>query len=62
MLEYPAPNNPFGLKGVGEPPIMLGAATLANAVADAIGARVYELPLTPERVLRALTRGEEDPA
>ena len=32
---------------------VLGAATLANAVANALGARVYELPLTPERVLRA---------
>lgn len=53
VLEVPAPHNPFGLKGVGEPPIMLGAAALANAVADALGARVYELPITPERVLRA---------
>ncbi len=53
IVECPAPNNPFGLKGVGEPPIMLGAAALGNAVANARGARVYELPLTPERVLRA---------
>lgn len=58
VLEHPALDNPFGLKGVGEPPIMLGAATLANAVADALGARVYELPLTPERILRAARHAE----
>jgi len=45
---------PFGAKGIGEPPIIPIPAAIANAVADATGARVYELPLTPERVARAL--------
>lgn len=45
---------PFGAKGVGEPPILAVPAAVANAVADATGQRVYELPLTPERVARAL--------
>jgi CO/xanthine dehydrogenase Mo-binding subunit len=45
---------PFGAKGLGEPPIIPVPAAVANAVADATGARVYELPLTPERVARAL--------
>jgi CO/xanthine dehydrogenase Mo-binding subunit len=45
---------PYGAKGVGEPPIIPVPAAVANAVADAIGARVYELPLTGERVARAL--------
>jgi nicotinate dehydrogenase medium molybdopterin subunit len=45
---------PFGAKGVGEPPIVPVAAAVANAVADATGARLTELPLTPERVARAL--------
>jgi len=45
---------PFGAKGVGEPPIIPVPAAVANAVADATGARVAELPLTPERVARAL--------
>ena len=45
---------PFGMKGLGEPPIIPVPAAVANAVADATGARVLELPLTPERVARAL--------
>ncbi|HUI38324.1 MAG TPA: xanthine dehydrogenase family protein, partial [Thermoplasmata archaeon] len=45
---------PFGAKGLGEPPIIPVPAAVANAVADATGARVHELPLTPERVARAL--------
>jgi CO/xanthine dehydrogenase Mo-binding subunit len=45
---------PFGAKGLGEPPIIPVPAAVANAVADATGARVVELPLTPERVARAL--------
>ncbi|MCI4324952.1 MAG: xanthine dehydrogenase family protein molybdopterin-binding subunit [Thermoplasmata archaeon] len=45
---------PFGAKGLGEPPIIPVPAAVANAVADATGARVTELPLTPERVARAL--------
>ena len=45
---------PFGAKGVGEPPIIPVPAAVANAVADAIGARIYELPLSAERVARAL--------
>ena len=43
-----------GAKGVGEPPIIPVPAAVANAVADATGHRVRELPLTPERVARAL--------
>jgi CO/xanthine dehydrogenase Mo-binding subunit len=45
---------PFGAKGIGEPPIIPVPAAVANAVADATGTRVFELPLTPERVARAL--------
>ncbi len=45
---------PFGAKGLGEPPIIGVPAAVANAVADATGTRVFELPLTPERVTRAL--------
>ena len=45
---------PFGAKGVGEPPIIPVPAAVANAVADATGARVTELPLSAERVARAL--------
>ena len=47
---------PFGAKGIGEPSSTSGAPAIANAVADAIGTQITELPLTPERVLRALKR------
>ncbi len=45
---------PFGAKGVGEPSLTPTAAAIANAVRDAIGGRVYGLPITPERVFFAL--------
>jgi len=45
---------PFGAKGIGEPPIIPVPATIAAAVRDACGAHVTELPLSPERVARAL--------
>ena len=45
---------PFGSKGMGEPAFAPVAASIANAVADAIGVRIFELPITPERVVRAL--------
>ena len=54
MVEVPSGLGPFGAKGVGEPPVIPGAAAWANAVRDACGARVTELPLTPERVWRAM--------
>jgi len=44
-------------QGCGEPAIVCMGAVLANAVADAIGARVFQLPMTPERVLEAIRRG-----
>ena len=40
--------------GLGEPPIVATAAAVANAVADAIGTRVFQLPLTPKNVLEAI--------
>jgi xanthine dehydrogenase YagR molybdenum-binding subunit len=53
----PVANN-LGVKGVGEPPIIPTAAAIANAVANAIGVRVTDLPITPMKVLRALARVE----
>jgi CO/xanthine dehydrogenase Mo-binding subunit len=47
---------PHGAKGMGETGIVSPAPAIANAVARATGARVYELPLTPERVWRALEK------
>jgi CO/xanthine dehydrogenase Mo-binding subunit len=45
---------PYGAKGVGEPPIVPTAAAVANAIYDAVGVRIRSLPLTPEKVLKAL--------
>jgi CO/xanthine dehydrogenase Mo-binding subunit len=52
--------NSVGGKGLGEPPIIPPAAAIANAVADAIGVRVLDLPITPDRVLAALKRAQEE--
>ncbi len=54
LVEAPGGDGPFGARLVGEPPIIPPAAAIANAIADAIGARVCDLPITPERVWRAL--------
>jgi CO/xanthine dehydrogenase Mo-binding subunit len=51
---------PFGAKGIGEPSSTSGAPAIANAVADAIGVQITQLPITPERVLRALRRKERE--
>jgi CO/xanthine dehydrogenase Mo-binding subunit len=54
IVEVPSEEGPYGARGVGEPSIIPGAAAIANAVEDAIGARVTEAPITPERILRAM--------
>ncbi|MBI3973126.1 MAG: xanthine dehydrogenase family protein molybdopterin-binding subunit [Chloroflexi bacterium] len=54
MVEMPTKNGPFGVKGIGEPPIAPGVACLVSAVADATGVWINEVPLTPERVLHAI--------
>jgi CO/xanthine dehydrogenase Mo-binding subunit len=45
---------PFGAKGVGEPGLVPTAPAIANAVYDAIGIRIRDLPITPEKILAAL--------
>ena len=54
VLEVPAPEGPFGARGVGEPPIVPAPAAIANAIEDATGLRLVELPLTPERIALGL--------
>jgi CO/xanthine dehydrogenase Mo-binding subunit len=54
IIESGEGKGPFGARGIGEPPIGPPAAALANAVEDAVGVRITELPITPERVARAL--------
>lgn len=50
----PDPEGPFGAKGVGEHGCIPTAAAIANAIYDAVCVRLYELPMTPERVLKAI--------
>jgi xanthine dehydrogenase molybdenum-binding subunit len=54
LVEEGEPTGPFGAKGVGEPGIVPTAPAIANAVYDAIGVQVKELPITAERVLDAM--------
>ncbi len=54
IVEQPDDTGPFGAKGIGEPPIVGIAPAIANAVVHATGAQLRQLPMTPERVLRAL--------
>ena len=63
IVEVPAPAGPFGARGVGEPPIIPAPAAIANAVQDAMGVRITQLPLTPERiVLESLASRRAAPA
>jgi len=63
LVEDPDPNGPFGAKEVGQGPLLPVMPAVANAVYDAVGVRVDEVPITPEKVLRALKRKAkgEDP-
>ncbi len=54
LIETDDPAGPFGAKGVGEAGAIPTAAAIGNAVADALGIRVYEVPMQPEVVLRAI--------
>jgi CO/xanthine dehydrogenase Mo-binding subunit len=57
ILEEPEPTGPFGAKGVGEPALIPTAPAIVNAIADAVGARIYALPAHPERVRMAMLKG-----
>ncbi len=54
IVELGDPTGPFGAKSVGESGMFLQAPAIANAIYDAVGVRIRDLPLTPERVLAAL--------
>jgi CO/xanthine dehydrogenase Mo-binding subunit len=60
LLEHRDPIGPYGAKGCGEICMDPTAAAIANAVANAIGTRVTSLPITPEKVLRALRERAPD--
>jgi CO/xanthine dehydrogenase Mo-binding subunit len=54
IIEVPNPRHPYGVRGVGETPIVPPMAAIANAVANATGVRFTDLPMSPPRVLKAL--------
>jgi CO/xanthine dehydrogenase Mo-binding subunit len=54
LVETMDPNGPYGAKGASETPITPTAGAIANAIYHAVGARITSLPITPEKVLRAL--------
>ena len=54
IVEVPNAGHPYGVRGVGEVPIVPPMAAIANAVYDAIGVRMFELPMSPNKVLDAI--------
>ncbi|MFN8005580.1 MAG: xanthine dehydrogenase family protein molybdopterin-binding subunit [Terriglobia bacterium] len=54
IVEVPNPGHPYGVRGVGEVPIVPPPATIANAIYHALGVRMCELPMSPPRVFKAL--------
>jgi CO/xanthine dehydrogenase Mo-binding subunit len=57
IVEVPNPEHPYGVRGVAEVSLVPPLAAVANAVYDAIGVRMTELPMNPAAILRALNRG-----
>jgi 4-hydroxybenzoyl-CoA reductase subunit alpha len=55
LIEHPDPAGPFGAKEVGQGPLLPIMPAVANAVFDAVGVRIDEIPITPDKILRALT-------
>lgn len=58
IVEYPGALGPYGAKAVGEPPIVLPAPAIVNAIDNAIGVRLNEIPATPDRVLLGFKRAQ----
>ncbi len=57
ILEIPNPGHPYGVRGVGETGIVPPLAAVSNAVSHAIGTRLYELPMSPPKILKAIREG-----
>ena len=57
IVEVPNPSHPFGVRGVGEVCIVPPMAAIANAIEDAVGLRLTDLPMSPPKVLAALQNG-----
>ena len=62
IVEIPNPRHPFGLRGVGEVPVVPTMAAIGNAIGDAIGIRPQSLPMSPPKLLELIEKAEPDPA
>ncbi len=58
LYDNPAEGTPYGMRGVGEPPIVATAAAIVNAIQDAVGVPVFSLPVGPHHIREALAAGE----
>jgi xanthine dehydrogenase molybdenum-binding subunit len=58
IVETDEKDGPFGAKGIGEPGLVPTAPAIANAIYDAVGVRIKDLPITPEKILKALKEKE----
>jgi len=58
-VEVPQPDGPFGARGIGEHTMLPAAPMIANAVEDALGIRIKDLPITAERVALEIEKNRE---
>ncbi len=59
FIESVDPHGPFGAKGIGEPTTIPTAPAIANAIAHAIGVRIKDLPISPDKIVQALKEKRE---
>jgi CO/xanthine dehydrogenase Mo-binding subunit len=59
IIEVHSDTHPFGVRGVGEAPIVAPLAAVGNAVSRAIGVRVSDLPLSPPKLLAVIEAGQD---
>jgi CO/xanthine dehydrogenase Mo-binding subunit len=59
LVEMSSEYEPYGIRGVGEPPIVPTLAAVANAIHDAVGVRLKELPMNPETILSAIKEQDQ---
>jgi xanthine dehydrogenase molybdenum-binding subunit len=62
LVEVPNPGHPFGVRGVGEVPIVPPPAAIANAIYQAIGVRMFQLPMSPPRLLHEMLAKQNNTA
>jgi CO/xanthine dehydrogenase Mo-binding subunit len=55
LMDNPAEGTPYGMRGVGEPPIVATAAAIVNAIHDAVGAPLFSIPVGPHHIREAMT-------